>query len=132
MTVNRYQKVQENAEDPRSAEYRMLARVTGMLISGAEKGGRELIEACYYNRKLWTIFQADLAQPGNALPDEVKARLISLSFFVQRHTDKISAGASVQPLIDINKSIMEGLMPSAAARATATQAQPAFTAAATA
>jgi flagellar protein FlaF len=111
MSVSRYSRVQETAEDPRATELRMLSRVTGMLLDGGRQGGRLLTEACYYNRKLWTIFQADLADPGNQLPDNVKASLISLAIWVQKYTGSVLAGASVQPLIDVNRSIMEGLKP---------------------
>jgi flagellar protein FlaF len=122
MSVSRYQKAQEITEDPRTAEHRMLARVTGMLIDSSEARGNALAEACFYNRKLWTIFQADLANPANGLPDEVKARLISLSIWVQKYTGEVLGGAPVEPLISVNRSIMDGLMPSvpAAAKAAAT------------
>lgn len=113
MSVRRYQQAQDAAEDPRATEHRMLARVTGMLIDASERRGRELVEACYYNRKLWTIFQADLIHPGNGLPDDLKARLISLSLWVQNYTGQVLDGADVEPLISVNKSVMEGLRPNA-------------------
>jgi flagellar protein FlaF len=115
MSLSRYQQAQEAFESPRAAEHRMLARVTGMLRAAASSGGRERVEACYYNRKLWSIFQADLAAPENGLPDEVKARLISISLWVQKYTGEAMAGAPVEPLINVNRAIMEGLMPTAPA-----------------
>ena len=127
MSVKRYQHVQETNDDPRAVEHRALARVNGMLVSGAEKGGVALAEACHMNRMLWTIFQSDLALPGNALPDALKAQLISLSMWVQRYTAKVLfENASIDPLVSVNRSIMEGLAPTAAAAPTgATAAQPA-------
>jgi flagellar biosynthesis activator protein FlaF len=113
MSVRRYQQAQETFDDPRLVEHRMLTRVTGMLIDGGKKGGRTLIEACYYNRKLWTIFQTDLAHPDNKLPESVRANLISLSLWVQRYTGEVLDGAPVEPLIDVNRSIMDGLKPQA-------------------
>jgi flagellar protein FlaF len=124
MSVKRYQHVQETSDDPRAVEHRALARVTGMLVSGAEKGGPALAEACHMNRMLWTIFQTDLAMPENALPDTLKAQLISLSVWVQRYTAKVLfENASIDPLVSVNRSIMEGLAP--AATAVAAPAQPA-------
>jgi flagellar protein FlaF len=122
MSVRGYEKAQETIEDPRAIEHRMLARVTGMLIEGGKRGGRDLIEACFYNRKLWTIFQADCAHPTNQLPDPVKASLISLSLWVQTYTGQVLSGASVDPLVEVNRSIMEGLAPSPAAPPPATAA----------
>jgi flagellar protein FlaF len=84
-------------------------------VEGGKQGGRFLTEACFYNRKLWTIFQTDLADPANALPDQVKANLISLAIWVQKYTGRVLDGAPVQPLIDVNRSIMEGLRPPPAA-----------------
>src|SRR4051794_20047848 len=100
MSVHRYQKAQDSVEDARAVEHRMLSRVTAMLVEGGKRGGRDLIEACYYNRKLWTVFQFDLISPENALPDELKARLISLSIWVQGYTGKVLDGASIDPLVD--------------------------------
>ncbi|MBX6369050.1 MAG: flagellar biosynthesis regulator FlaF [Rhodospirillales bacterium] len=120
MSVKRYQHVQEISDDPRAIEQRALARVTGMLIAGAEKGGAALAEACHMNRMLWTIFQTDLATPENALPDALKAQLISLAIWVQRYTSKVLfENASIEPLVQVNRSIMEGLAPSAPATAPA-------------
>lgn len=117
MSVKRYQHVQETSDDPRAVEHRALARVTGMLLTGAEKGGAALAEACHMNRMLWTIFQTDLALPGNALPDALKAQLISLSIWVQRYTNKVLfENASIEPLVQVNRSIMDGLSPSAPSR----------------
>jgi flagellar protein FlaF len=112
MSVKRYQRIQDASEDPRTAEHRALARVTGMLLMGAEKGGVALAEACHMNRMLWTIFQTDLALPENGLPDALKAQLISLAIWVQRYTHKVLfENASVDPLVSVNRSIMEGLAP---------------------
>jgi flagellar protein FlaF len=126
MSVKRYQYVQETNDDPRTVEHRALARVNGMLVSGAEKGGAALAEACHMNRMLWTIFQSDLATPENGLPDALKAQLISLSIWVQKYTAKVLfENASVDPLVSVNRSIMEGLSPAAAGAVAPAGAQPA-------
>ena len=112
MSIKRYQTIQDKNDDPRAIEHRALARVNGMLVSGAEKGGAPLAEACHLNRTLWTIFQTDCSNPQNGLPDSLKAQLISLALWVQRYTNKVLfEGASVEPLINVNRSIMEGLAP---------------------
>ena len=115
MSINCYARVQDTSEDPRATEYRALGFVTGKLIEAKEKGGRALIEALYANQNLWTLFQADLAHPGNALPQEVRAQLLSLSLWVQRFTSKVMRDeANIEALIDVNKAIMDGLKPQAA------------------
>ena len=112
MSIKRYQTIQDKNDDPRAIEHRALARVNGMLVSGAEQGGVPLAEACHLNRTLWTIFQTDCSNPQNGLPDALKAQLISLALWVQRYTNKVLfEGASVEPLVNVNRSIMEGLAP---------------------
>lgn len=56
------------------------------------------------------MLASDLAHPDNALPDDVKAGLLSLAFFSLRHGQKVMAGkATMKVLIDINMSVMRGL-----------------------
>lgn len=95
----------------RDAEYDIFSRVTGMLRQ-AERQGRSAptIAAVHKNNELWTILATDLAEPGNALPDEVKAGLLSLAGFSIRHGHAVMAGdATTDALIDINLSVMKGL-----------------------
>ena len=44
------------------------------------------------------------------LPKQLRASIISISIWVGRHSSQVARGEEeVQPLIDINKNIMEGL-----------------------
>lgn len=115
MSISSYARIQEVTEAPRTTEYRALALVTGKLIETKKNRDREFVEACFLNRKLWTLFQNDLALPENGLPEALKAQLISLSIWVQKQTGPVMRGtASVDALIDVNTAIMAGLSPSAA------------------
>lgn len=110
MSINAYRRRKEAAETPRELERRAFTTTIGKLIEGKEKGGRTLIEACYLNTQLWTTLLVDLALPDNALSEELKARLISISIWVQRYTPQVMEGtASPDPLITVNRSILEGL-----------------------
>ncbi|MCZ0962059.1 flagellar biosynthesis regulator FlaF [Paracoccus benzoatiresistens] len=102
---------------PRDAEYEVLSRVTRMLRQAAEDNhGRDLIAAVHKNNQMWTILAADLASSGNGLPDEVRAGLLSLASFSLRHGHLAMAGkAKIDPLIDINMSVMRGLRQEASA-----------------
>ncbi len=69
--------------------------------------------ALKYNQLLWSIIQADVSERDNALPDELKANLMSLSIFVDRQTSKALAEPTeeiMDSLININLNISEGLM----------------------
>lgn len=126
MSIKSYQRAQQSSESPRSTEYRAMAMITSKLMDGrakaqSNKDRKALIEACFLNQKLWTIFAADLAMPDNKLPDETKASLISLSIWVQKTTPKVMRGeVDAEALIDVNRNIMEGL----SSTATAAQAVP--------
>ena len=110
MSISAYRRRQEMAEKPRELERRAFSIVTGKLVGAKDKGGPPLIDACYLNYQLWSTLQADLALPANALPVELKARLLSLSIWVQRYTHDVMRGAaSADPLINVNKNILDGL-----------------------
>jgi flagellar biosynthesis activator protein FlaF len=69
-----------------------------------------LAAAIQDNRRLWSIFALDCAQEGNQFSPPMRAQIISLALFVDRQCSAIlREGAEVDPLIDINRSIMEGL-----------------------
>ena len=53
---------------------------------------------------------ADCANPDNALPENLRASIISLSLWVGRYSSEVmQKGEDVEPLIDINRTIMQGL-----------------------
>lgn len=95
----------------RDTEYAMFSRVTSMLRSASACGDTGTqIEAVGKNNQLWTILAADLASEGNALPNELRAGLLSLARFSLRHGHAVLARkATVDALIDVNMSIMKGL-----------------------
>jgi flagellar biosynthesis activator protein FlaF len=123
MSINAYRRRKEAAETPRELERRAFTTAIGKLIEGKEKGGRSLIDACYLNTQLWTTLVVDLALPDNALSEDLKARLISIAIWVQRYTPQVMQGiASPDPLIAVNRNILEGL---SATPAAATNPEPA-------
>ena len=66
--------------------------------------------ALHDNRQLWTVLAADVAEPGNALPPALRAKLFYLYEFTDQHSRKVLAGeASAEVLVDINTAIMRGL-----------------------
>ena len=111
MNSSPYRKNQIASETPRQVERHAMALITGRMHAAREQQDMQaMIAACYENEKLWTIFLADLADPGNAFPDELKAKLISLALWVKRHTSQVMQGrASADSLISVNRVIMEGL-----------------------
>ncbi len=114
MSLTAYQKAQSTTEDSRSAEYRLFGLVTGALMDASTetRGSMKLVEAIDWNRRLWSTLAADCADDNNALPVPVRAQIISLSLWVSRYSSQVIRGqAAVDPLVDINRTIMQGLSP---------------------
>lgn len=125
MGVNAYRSAQVHSDPPRQVEHRLLAEVTGGLMRIEDLRTTEGITAIHRNIEVWNTFLTDLVSPENQLPRELRARLISLAIWVRKHSRKVINGeAAIDPLITVNRSIMDGLAQAAAARAAASAAAP--------
>ena len=52
----------------------------------------------------------DLATEENVFPDDLKAQIISLAIWVDKHSSRVLRGdATVDSLITVNRTVMEGL-----------------------
>ena len=115
MALSAYQNAATRAEDPRSTEYRLFAQVTRALINAGEADLMDMktrSEALDWNRRVWSAFAIDCAEPDNKLPEGLRAAIISLSIFVSKHSSAVMrVGADIDILIEINKTIMQGLQP---------------------
>lgn len=112
MGLSAYQRARSFAEAPRNTEHRLLGQVTGALIEAerANLKGVALIDVIHWNREVWTTFGATCADGANRLPAPLRASIISLSLWVDRHSSEVVAGrAELSDLIEINRLIMDGL-----------------------
>jgi flagellar protein FlaF len=112
--VSAYGSVIRHTEDPRDIEFRVFEQITSALEAAApaEAHFTARIQAVHRNRELWQTLAGDLADAENALPDETRAGLLSLAIWVTRETDRVMHhGAPLDDLIEINRSIMQGLRP---------------------
>jgi flagellar protein FlaF len=117
MSLQAYQKTQKAFSNPRDTEYRLFAQITSSLIDVKDlpRHDARVIDAIGRNRELWSLLAGDCAEDGNGLPPALRAQIISLSIFVNRYSSEVMAKrADMAPLIDINRTIMEGLAPSEA------------------
>jgi flagellar protein FlaF len=113
MSLRAYHQATARAESPREAEYRLIGQVTRALMAAAELDPSDLkgrVDALDWNRRMWTALGSDCASSDNQLPDSLRAGIISLSIWVSKHTSAvIRREEDIEPLIEVNRMIMQGL-----------------------
>ncbi|WP_339335201.1 flagellar biosynthesis regulator FlaF [uncultured Maricaulis sp.] len=121
MSFQAYQKTAARAEDPRATEYRLFAQVTRSLMNAKTlpiESVRERAQAIDWNRRVWSNLALDCASQDNKLPESLRAAIISLSIFVSKHGSFAMRNPdAIDDLVDINRTVMQGLMPQANASA---------------
>ena len=98
--------------NPREVEYRLFQKINRALMSAGadERTSQDFLDAIENNRRLWDTLRTDLESDSNWLAKDLKAKLISLALWVERHSDLvIESKGEVGPLIAVNQTIMEGL-----------------------
>jgi flagellar protein FlaF len=105
--------VEDACHTMRASERHAMDRVIAMLRAArdAGPGSRAEIEALYYLRRLWSIFLTDLNDPDNALPEQMRAGIISIGIWMNKEIDRVRAGTAsdMTPIIEINEIIRDGL-----------------------
>ena|SRR5579871_2567758 len=109
-----YQQQQKRGLTPREVEAMAFTKAALMLEDAKKHIGNitEYSKALRFNHLLWTIIQADLTDPENQLPPEIKANVMSLSIFVDKQTTKALRSTTVSELdvlININRNLAAGL-----------------------
>ena len=121
MGLQAYQQAAARAEKPRDAEYRLFGQVTLALMDAAKADEGDLktrIEALDWNKRLWSALASDCASPSNALPESLRAQIISISLWVNRHSSAVMRREEdFDALIDVNRTVMQGLSGQAQAAA---------------
>ncbi len=115
MSLKAYQTTAARAEDPRQTEYRLFGQVTRALMEAEQLDKshiRERMDALDWNRRMWSMLGADCSLASNGLPEQLRANIISLSIWVNKHTSLVMRNKEdFAPLIDVNRIIMQGLLP---------------------
>lgn len=122
MSINAYRKTIAHTEQPRQIERRLLSEVTAELkdhidfdiiqnsegkLSALSDGLRVIIVR---NQKIWQVLMHDLMESENLLDPALRANLISIALWVDRHSIAVLKGdKKIMPLITVNLSIIRGL-----------------------
>ena len=112
MSYAAYANVQKASETPRDIEIRAVSDITRRLADVNQPGVAPLdrILALNDNILLWNTLIEDLEDPGNALPDTLKASYISIGMFVRRSSlAALAQETNLATLIGINTDVLEAL-----------------------
>jgi flagellar biosynthesis activator protein FlaF len=95
MSLQAYKAATSRAETPRDLEYRLFGQVTRALVHASTVDEGDLatrIDALDWNRRLWSTLAGECSDAGNALSAPMRAQIISLSLFINRHSSAIMRG----------------------------------------
>ena len=112
-----YTNMQKDALSGRELEASVLARAGVMLKQvqdnwDAPDRASKLLEAIKFNQRVWSFFQAELADPDNPLPVKLKEDILNLSIFIDKRLFEVMAFPDQEKLssvIDIDFCIATGL-----------------------
>ena len=105
----------EAVVDARRTEIEAFEKATQALIDNKEKEitNKSYLDSIELNKLLWRTLETDLGSKENKLPDALKAKLISVAMWVEKHSLLAEKGeARVDSLIEVNNSIIKGLIAS--------------------
>ena len=116
-SVNAYTAIQKESLSGRELEASVLSRAGLMLKSvkdnwGAPDRDQKLLEAIKFNQKVWSFFQAELSDPENPLPKNLREDILNLSIFIDKRLFEVLAFPDPEKLaivIDIDFNIAAGL-----------------------
>jgi flagellar protein FlaF len=112
MSVNAYHRARTMVESARATEHRLMSQITGEMMNARDQGlcGAALMPVLHRNREVWSAFSSACGANGNQLPDELRASIVSIGLWVDRYTSDVVGGRdSIDGLIDVNRSIIDGL-----------------------
>lgn len=101
----------------RDLEASVLARA-GLLLKQVQDNWdavdrpERLLEAITFNQKVWSFFRAELSNPDNPLPQNLKQDILNLGLFVDKRLLEVMATPDKDKLnivIDIDFNIAAGL-----------------------
>jgi len=115
--ANAYTNMQKENLSGRELEASVLTRA-GIMLKKVQENWKEssnleqLTEAIKFNQKVWSFFQAELSDPENPLPKNLREDILNLSIFIDKRLYEILAFPDPEKLsivIDINFNLAAGL-----------------------
>jgi len=116
-SLNAYTEIQKEGLSGRELEASVISRA-GLMLKQVQENwntpnrSERLLEAVKFNQKVWSFFQAELAEPSNPLPKKLREDILNLSLFIDKRLFEVLAFPDPEKLtivIDINFNIAAGL-----------------------
>lgn len=116
-SVNAYTTMQKEHLSGRELEASVLTRA-GLMLKAVQDNWQapdreqKLLEAVKFNQKVWSFFQAELSDPENPMPKNLREDILNLSLFVDKRLFEVLANPDkdkLQIVIDIDFNIAAGL-----------------------
>jgi flagellar biosynthesis activator protein FlaF len=109
-----YEKMAEDTgEVQRQTERHVIERSITLMRKAQAAGqlSREWVDATFFVARLWATLLEDLSQPDNALPNELKASLVSIGIWILRKIEDLRQGHATDftPVIEVSETIRKGL-----------------------
>lgn len=115
--ANAYTSMQKEHLTGRELEASVLTRA-GLMLKQVQENwvapdrDDKLLEAIKFNQKVWSFFQAELSDPENPMPKNLREDILNLSLFVDKRLFEVMANPDkdkLQIVIDIDFNIAAGL-----------------------
>jgi len=116
-SVAAYTTMQKEHLSGRELEASVLTRA-GLMLKAVQENWQspdreqKLLEAIKFNQKVWSFFQAELSDPDNPLPKNLREDILNLSIFIDKRLFEVLASPDrekLQIVIDIDFNIAAGL-----------------------
>ena len=114
-----YKSVARQTSSPRELEASLLLQAAARLQSVHDDWEHDaaiqtkLNDALLYNRKLWSVFLAEMTDANNPMPKAVRQNVANIGLFVMNHTVKVMQDprpVHLGSLININRELAAGLL----------------------
>ena len=106
--------LEDDQQQARQIEARALDHAATLLMGADALASPSIpgVQALHFTRELWMTFIRELAAPENALPQELRANLISIGIWILKETDEIRLGRSTNyaGIADICGIVRDGLL----------------------
>lgn len=118
-SVQAYNRSQTFGDNPQETVAKSLLEAARRMtdVVAAPDDDDQFDSALLLNLRLWSMIAADILNPDNTMPAEVKSNLLSLHRFIDNHTFDVLSDrdpTKLQVLININRNISSGITAAAA------------------